>query len=96
MTQIGDTAIGKSERNFADNEQKKMSEYYLADQRAHERAKKHGDESDVPSGLQSQEVKATLLGEFMLSSGESQGVDPYNTVHGKSPRDTWRNSRGRR
>ena len=73
-----------------------MSEYYLADQRARERADKrnqHGEPPAAPS--ESQDVKVTLLGDFLFSSSESQGFDPYNSVHGKAPRDLWRGTRGR-
>jgi hypothetical protein len=72
-----------------------MSEYYLADQQAQERGKQRNEEGENPPLSQGQDLKATLLGEFMLASGESQGFDPYNTVHGRSPRDAWR-LRGRR
>jgi hypothetical protein len=72
-----------------------MSEYYLADQRARERADKRNQQGEPPASPQSQDVKVTLLGDFLFSSGESQGFDPYNSVHGKAPRDLWRGTRGR-
>jgi hypothetical protein len=73
-----------------------MSEYYLADQRARERDRQRTQQDEPPAATQSQDVKVTLLGDFMIPSGEPQGFDPYNNVHGKSPRDTWRTARGRR
>jgi hypothetical protein len=73
-----------------------MSEYYLADQRARESTKKGTQQDEKSARPQNQDVKATLLGEFVVSSGEPQGFDPYNNVHGKSPRDTWRSTRDRR
>jgi hypothetical protein len=73
-----------------------MSEYYLADQRARERTKQRTQQDEKPADTQSQDVKVTLLGEFMIPSGEPRGFDPYNNVHGKSPRDAWRTTRDRR
>jgi hypothetical protein len=72
-----------------------MSEYYLADQRARERANQRQQEDETPKAPQSQNVKVTLLGDFHFQAGEPAGFDPYNSVHGKSPRDTWRGTRGR-
>lgn len=65
-----------------------MTEYYLADRKAEERAKSRKQAEQAP--LESQHVKVTLLGDFLLPSGEPQGCDPYNSLHGKSGRDVWR------
>ena len=73
-----------------------MSEYYLADLRAQERNTQRSRQDEHPATTPSQDVKVTLLGDFVIASGESQGFDPYNNVHGKSPRDAWRAARGRR
>jgi len=71
-----------------------MSDYYLADQRAEERAQARRKERTQRG---SQDVKVTLLGDFLFSSsGEPQGCDPYNSNQGKSARDAWRGSRPRR
>lgn len=73
-----------------------MTEYYLADRKAEERAKARRAKDDRNS-LQAQDVKVTLLGDFLLSStGEPQGCDPYNATQGKSPRDAWRGRNTRR
>lgn len=72
-----------------------MSEYYLADQRARERADKRNQQGESTAPSKSQDVKVTLLGDFLFSSSESPGFDPYNSVHGKAPRDLWRGTRGR-
>jgi hypothetical protein len=72
-----------------------MTEYYLADRKAEERAKTRLARNDR-TPLQAQDVKVTLLGDFLLSSGESQGCDPYNATQGKSPRDAWRGRHIRR
>lgn len=66
-----------------------MTEYYLADRKAEERAKARRARDDK-APLQAQDVKVTLLGDFLLSSGEPQGCDPYNATQGKTPRDAWR------
>ena len=73
-----------------------MSEYYLADQRARERAKQRTlDRKEQPAAAQSQNVKVTLLGDFLFPSGEPQGCDPYNSQHGKTPIEAWRHRRQR-
>ena len=74
-----------------------MSEYYLADQKAEERARRreHDQKSDK-SPTQSQNVKVTLLVDFLFPTSESQGFDPYNNVQGKSTREAWRSRRERR
>ena len=81
-----------------------MSEYYLADLRAQERerqrelererAKKDKSSGDRPK--QAQDVKITLLGDFLIASQEPQGFDPYNASQGKSARDAWKMRRDRR
>jgi hypothetical protein len=72
-----------------------MTEYYLADRKAEDRAKTRRPK-DERAPLQAKDVKVTLLGDFLLSSGEPQGCDPYNAMQGKSPRDTWRGRHTRR
>jgi hypothetical protein len=73
-----------------------MSEYYLADKRAAERLKlRELDDGSKP--LQSQNIKVTLLGDFLFPASEPQGCDPYNSTAGKSARgDVWRARRDRR
>ena len=74
-----------------------MSEYYLADQRARERARQRSQTPETDQGsAQSQDVKVTLLGDFLFPSNESQGCDPYNSVQGKSTREAWISRRDRR
>jgi hypothetical protein len=69
-----------------------MTEYYLADRKAEERAKARRPK-DERAPRQAQDVKVTLLGDFLLSSGEPRGCDPYNATQGRSPRDAWRGRR---
>jgi hypothetical protein len=73
-----------------------MSEYYLADKRAAERMKlRELDGESKP--LQSQNIKVTLLGDFLFPTSEPQGCDPYNSTAGKTARgDVWRARRDRR
>ncbi|HEX5161430.1 MAG TPA: hypothetical protein VFV88_06885 [Steroidobacteraceae bacterium] len=74
-----------------------MSEYYLADRNAEERVRRRElDRNADKSPTESQNVKVTLLGDFMFPSSESQGFDPYNNVHGKTTREAWRMRRDRR
>jgi len=77
-----------------------MSEYYLADIRARERERLREQqlktERKPNEPKQAQEVKITLLGDFLFHSTESQGFDPYNATNGKSVRDAWKNRRDRR
>jgi hypothetical protein len=74
-----------------------MSEYFLADHRAEERARERTQLKEGKAPAQSQEVKVTLLGDFMFPSGEPLGFDPYNSVNGRSlSRDAWRGTRNRR
>jgi hypothetical protein len=70
-----------------------MSQYYLADQQADERAHARRDHQQTK---QAQDVKVTLLGDFLFASSEPQGCDPYNATHGKSPRELWKTVRERR
>jgi hypothetical protein len=74
-----------------------MSEYFLADLKAAERARQRQREMDPPKApKQSQDMKVTLLGDFLFPSSEPQGCDPYNNTHGKSAREVWRTRRDRR
>ena len=74
-----------------------MSEYYLADQRAKERARQRERERELEKRpKQAQDMKVTLLGDFLFPSNEPQGCDPYNSSQGRSQRESWMNSRDRR
>jgi hypothetical protein len=74
-----------------------MSEYYLADLWAEERAKQRELQTKPPSTpTKSQDIKVTLLGDFMFPTTEPQGCDPYNSVQGKTSREVWSNTRSRR
>jgi hypothetical protein len=73
-----------------------MSEYYLADVRAKERAGQHNRERTTNEARQAQEMKVTVLGDFLFPSTEPQGCDPYNATNGKSAREAWRTHRDRR
>ena len=74
-----------------------MSEYFLADQRAKERARQRTlDRKQEKGSAQSQDVKVTLLGDFLFPTREPQGCDPYNSVHGRSSREAWASRRERR
>mgnify|MGYP003575898740 CR=1 FL=1 len=76
-----------------------MSDYFLADelaqQRERERERKNAREPDPPA-RQSQDVKVTLLGDFLFSTSEPPGCDPYNSTNGKTAHDAWKNRRDRR
>jgi hypothetical protein len=73
-----------------------MSEYYLADHKAAERARQREQERENPEPPKAADgIKATLLGDFTLPV-EPQGCDPYNSTHGKSVRDVWSTRRDRR
>jgi len=73
-----------------------MSEYYLADQKAQERVRQRELEKQKEKApTRSQDVKITLLGDFLFPSSESPGCDPYNSQHGKTPIEAWRNRRER-
>lgn len=74
-----------------------MSDYYLADVKAEERARQRQRELEPPrEPKKGQEMKVTLLGDFLFPSSEPQGCDPYNSTHGKSAREAWRTRRDRR
>ena len=77
-----------------------MSEYYLADVRAQERAGHRANERERANAErqkpQAQDMKVTLLGDFLFPSAEPQGCDPYNSTHGKSAREAWKTRRDRR
>jgi hypothetical protein len=72
-----------------------MSEYYLADQKAKERALQR-DSAPEPRKTEAQDVKVQLLGDFVAASFEPPGSDPYNSTHGKAVRDAWHARRHRR
>jgi hypothetical protein len=71
-----------------------MSEYFLADRKAEERAKQRAAEATPHQ--RSQDIKVTLLGDFMFPTAESPGCDPYNSTQGKAARDAWRLRSNRR
>ena len=74
-----------------------MSEYYLADRNAEERAhRRELERKSDRSATESQNVKVTLLGDFLFPTSEPQGFDPYNSHQGKTPIEAWRHRRERR
>jgi len=74
-----------------------MSEYFLADQKAEERARQRDLLRNEPvTPAPKQQMKISLLGDFMFRSTEPPGCDPYNSVQGKTLQDAWRNRRERR
>jgi len=74
-----------------------MSEYYLADQRAEERAQtRESAKTKETAPTKSQDIKVTLLGDFLFPSHESHGCDPYNNAQGKPVREAWKSRRDRR
>ena len=75
-----------------------MSEYYLADRKAEERANERAKQraTETTANHRSQDVKVTLLGDFMFPSAEPSGCDPYNSTQGKATRDAWRLRSNRR
>ena len=74
-----------------------MSDYYLADLRAEERERQRLNAlRQASEPKKSQDMKITLLGDFLFPSNEPRGCDPYNATYGKSPRDLWRTRRERR
>jgi len=74
-----------------------MSDYYLADVKAEERERQRRSATEAPrEPKESQNMKVTLLGDFLFPSGEPRGCDPYNSTHGKSVREAWRTRRERR
>jgi hypothetical protein len=67
-----------------------MSEYYRADRRADDRAQQKRRAQEAPRDTgRSQDVKITLLGDFLFPSDEPRGCDPYNSVQGKTARRDW-------
>ena len=65
-----------------------MNEYYLADRKAEARAKlKQRAREASREPKQSQDMKITLLGDFLFPTDEPRGCDPYNSVQGKSTRE---------
>lgn len=77
-----------------------MSEYFLADVRAREREKQRDLERELDrkqkEPKQAQDMKITLLGDFLFPSNEPQGCDPYNATNGRSAREAWKTRRDRR
>jgi hypothetical protein len=75
-----------------------MSEYYLADLKAEERFRQRElDRQQKPATpAKSQDMKVTLLGDFLFPTSEPQGCDPYNSTQGKAAREAWRTRRDRR
>ncbi|HUQ12097.1 MAG TPA: hypothetical protein VM146_17425 [Steroidobacteraceae bacterium] len=77
-----------------------MSDYFLADIRASERARQREQEHDLQrkqkEPRQAQDMKITLLGDFLFPSTETQGCDPYNATNGKSAREAWKTRHDRR
>jgi hypothetical protein len=77
-----------------------MSEYFLADVRAQERAGQRANERERARverpKPQAQDMKVTLLGDFLFPTTEPQGCDPYNSTNGKSAREAWKTRRDRR
>ena len=74
-----------------------MSEYYLADLKAEERVRQRElEKRKEKAPTKSQDVKITLLGDFLFPTSESQGFDPYNSQQGKTPMEAWRHRRERR
>lgn len=77
-----------------------MSEYYLADIRARERERLREQQLEAErkkiEPKQAQEVKITLLGDFLFQTKEPQGFDPYNATNGKAAREAWKNRHNRR
>lgn len=77
-----------------------MSDYFLADVRAQERARQRERDQDRNGNgsqpKQAQDMKVTLLGDFLFPSTEPQGCDPYNSTNGKSAREAWKTRRDRR
>jgi hypothetical protein len=76
---------------------KRMSDYYLADLKAEERERqRRSARAQVQEPKKSQDMKVTLLGDFLFPTNEPRGCDPYNNTHGKSAREAWRTRRDRR
>ena len=74
-----------------------MSDYYLADVKAEERERQRRSASEAPrEPKESQNMKVTLLGDFLFPTSEPRGCDPYNATHGKSTFEAWRMRRDHR
>jgi hypothetical protein len=74
-----------------------MSEYYLADRNAEERERRRRNTHPATRDpKESQNMKVTLLGDFLFPTSEPRGCDPYNATHGKSTFEAWRMRRDRR
>jgi hypothetical protein len=74
-----------------------MSEYYLADAHSGERVRQRERQRELEQQpKQAQDIRVTLLGDFLFSTTEPQGCDPYNATHGKSAREAWKSRRDRR
>ena len=74
-----------------------MSDYYLADLKAEERERQRRNALEpAREQKKSQDMKVTLLGDFLFPSNEPRGCDPYNSTYGKSAREAWRTRRERR
>lgn len=73
-----------------------MSEYYLADHKAAERTRQRERERELKEQPKAEDIKVTLLGDFMFPMTEPQGCDPYNSTQGKAVREAWRTRRDRR
>lgn len=73
-----------------------MSDYFLADRKAAERARQRANEREAKDQVSAQDIKVTLLGDFLFPTTESQGCDPYNSTQGKTAREAWRTRRDRR
>jgi hypothetical protein len=76
---------------------KPMSDYYLADLQAEERMRQRQRETQpAREPKKSQEMKVTLLGDFLFPGSEPPGCDPYNSAQGKVTHEAWRTRRERR
>ena len=74
-----------------------MSEYYLADRNAEERERRRRNTQQATRDpKESQNIKITLLGDFLFPTSEPRGCDPYNATHGKSTFEAWRMRRDHR
>ena len=58
-----------------------MSEYFLADRKAEERARTKDPKAE--------DIKVTLLGDFLFPAQEPLGCDPYNSTQGSPAREAW-------
>lgn len=94
VTQFGDNPARS--RSNAKEEKKNMSEYYLADRKSEERKRERAQRAEAKAPLQAQDIKVTLLGDFLFPTAESHGCDPYNSTQGRSIREAWKTRRDRR